>query len=76
CPLGGLAVGQRADFLVLDAQSPALLGMPPENLLDAAVFSSPGAAFRQVRVAGRLAPGRSAQIDADYVAAMTELWSA
>lgn len=74
-PLGGLAVGQRADFLVLDARSPALLGMPPENLLDAAVFSGPGATFTQVRVAGRLVPGRSAQIDADYVAAMTELWS-
>lgn len=76
CALGGLAVGQRADFLVLDAQSPALLGMPPENLLDAAVFSSPGAAFRQVRVAGLPVPARSPQIDADYLAAMTELWSA
>lgn len=76
CAVAGIAAGQRADFLVLDAQSPALLGMPPENLLDAAVFSSPGAAFRQVRVAGRLVAGRSAQIDADYLAAMTELWSA
>lgn len=75
CRLGGLAVGQRADFLVLDAQSPALLGVPPDNLLDAAVFSSPGASFAQVRVAGRLVSGRSAQIDADYLAAMTELWS-
>lgn len=76
CALAGFAVGQRADFLVLDMQSPALLGVPPANLLDAAVFSSPGAAFTQVRVAGRLAPGRLPQIDADYVAAMTELWSA
>lgn len=76
CAVGGIAAGRRADFLVLDAQSPALLGVPPANLLDAAVFSSPGPAFRQVRVAGRLVAGASAAIAADYEAAMTQLWSA
>jgi formimidoylglutamate deiminase len=52
-PLGGLEVGQRADFLVLDAQSPALLGVPAEQVLDALVFSSPAARFSSVFVAGQ-----------------------
>jgi formimidoylglutamate deiminase len=51
-PLGGLQVGQRADCVVLDAASPALCGVPGAHLLDAQVFSSPGAAPRAVYVAG------------------------
>ena len=53
-PLGGLALGQRADFQVVDTEAPALLGLPPEQLLDALVFSSPQAQPRAVYVAGRL----------------------
>jgi formimidoylglutamate deiminase len=52
-PLGGLEVGQRADFLVLDAQSLALMGVPAEQVLDALVFSSPAARFSAVFVAGQ-----------------------
>ena len=52
-PLGGLAVGYRADFCVLDAQSAALLGVPDAQLLDALVFSSPVARFADVFVAGQ-----------------------
>ena len=52
-PLGGFAVGNRADFCVLDCQSPALLGVPDAQLLDAFVFSSPTAHFSEVIVAGR-----------------------
>ncbi len=51
--LGGLRVGQRADFMVLDPQATALLGVPDGQLLDAAVFSTPHAGMRQVHVAGR-----------------------
>lgn len=51
--LGGLVVGQRADFCVLDDEAPALAGIPPEHLLDALVFSSPDATMRRVVVAGR-----------------------
>ena len=51
--LGGLKVGQRADFCVLDTQSPALLGMPADHMLDALVFSSPDARFDAVYVAGQ-----------------------
>jgi formimidoylglutamate deiminase len=52
-PLGGLAVGQRADFLVADTSSPALLGVPQDHLLDALVFSSPEARFSEVYVTGK-----------------------
>ena len=36
----GLAPRHRADFVALDLQSPALLGVPAGHLLDALVFSS------------------------------------
>ena len=52
-PLGGIAVGNRADFCVLDAQSAALLGVPDAQLLDALVFSSPAARFAEVFVGGQ-----------------------
>lgn len=75
-PLGGLAVGQRADFMVVDADSPALIGMPADHLLDALVFSSPEARFTEVYVAGRerLAPLGHAQLAGDMRRAMRELW--
>lgn len=69
---GGIAVGQRADFAVIDAQAPALAGVPQDHLLDALLFSSPAATFTRVAVAGR-------EVERDlpekgYVAAMRELW--
>ena len=59
-PLGGLAPGQRADFVVIDTDSPSLLGVPQDHLLDALVFSSPQARFTEVFVAGRPAAGKAA----------------
>ncbi|MBX3587072.1 MAG: formimidoylglutamate deiminase [Ramlibacter sp.] len=53
--LGGLAVGQRADFCVLHAGAPALAGIPMAHLLDACVFSSPDAALAGTWVAGAAA---------------------
>jgi formimidoylglutamate deiminase len=73
-PLAGLARGQRADFLVVDAESPPLLGVPPDQLLDALVFSSPGPAFSEVYVAGRRASPPEADLRAGFVRAMKELW--
>ena len=72
-PMGGIAVGQRADFVVVDTNSPALLGVPDDHLLDAIVFSSPEARFAAVYVAGQLA----APVDgaAGFTQAMRELWS-
>ncbi len=69
--LDGIAVGQRADFAVLDGQSAALLGIPAGNLLDAMVFSSPDAQFDAVYVAGQRAHTENA---AGFVAAMHALW--
>lgn len=72
-PLGGLAVGQRADFCVVDAQSPALAGVPPEHALSALVFSSPES--RMVRVC---VGGRDVLLDlpaAAYGTAMQALWA-
>jgi formimidoylglutamate deiminase len=72
-PLGGLAVGQRADFLVVDTRSDALLGVPQDHMLDALVFSSPDARFAEVYVAGeRAAPPDLRQ---EFVQAMHELWA-
>jgi formimidoylglutamate deiminase len=53
--LGGLRVGQRADFQVFDTESDALLGVPGDHLLDALVFSSPSPLPADVFVAGRRA---------------------
>jgi formimidoylglutamate deiminase len=69
--LGGLKVGQRADFCVLDAQSPALLGIPADHLLDALVFSSPDARFDAVYVAGQVA---QVQSDVRFAHTMHALW--
>jgi formimidoylglutamate deiminase len=76
----GLQVGARADLLVLDLAEPALLGVPDERRLDALVFASPAAPFRDVLVGGRwaLRAGRLAAADPGpaYAAAMAELRAA
>ena len=83
---GQIAVGQRADFVTLDGQSPALLGVPADYALDALVFSSPSARFAEVFVAGRrvLAAGEltgdgaesatTAGLSAGFTTAMQTLW--
>ena len=53
-PLGGLKVGQRADFVVLDAVSPAMYGLPSAHVLDAHVFASPGSVPLAIAVGGRV----------------------
>ncbi|MCG2592520.1 formimidoylglutamate deiminase [Ramlibacter sp. XY19] len=67
-PLAGLAVGQRADFMVVDAPP----GVPPAHLLDALVFSSPSAPPREVYVAGRRTP--PVETASGFLAAMRALW--
>jgi formimidoylglutamate deiminase len=75
--LGGLAIGQRADFIVVDTDSPSLAGTPPDRLLDTMVFSSPPARFSHVFVAARevLQSGVQAAAKRGMVDAMSELWS-
>ncbi len=69
--LSGIAVGQRADFAVLNRQSAALLGVPADHVLDALVFSSPDAGFDAVYVGGR-----RAQLDHNpqFAPVMRALW--
>jgi formimidoylglutamate deiminase len=86
-PLGAIELGHRADFLILDRQSSALLGVPSENVLDALVFSSPDARFTEVYVGGiqRVAEGRVCGLEAepelwprlaqDFVQTMKTLWA-
>jgi formimidoylglutamate deiminase len=77
-PLWGLRPGARADFLVLDPSSDALLGVDADRALDALVFSSPSASIRDVYVAGHpvIRDGRhprGAAIAAAFADAMHEL---
>ena len=53
-PLGALAPGARADFVVLDARHPAIADLPAPAALDAHVFASGrGRAIATVVVGGR-----------------------
>jgi formimidoylglutamate deiminase len=52
-PVGAIEVGRRADWLVLDADHPALAGASEDRLLDRLVFGAAAAAVRDVMVAGR-----------------------
>ena len=77
-PAWGLVAGARADALVVDPRADALLGVAPERSLDALVFSSPTAPWRDVMVAGRwvIRAGVHTEgqaIGARFAAAMREL---
>jgi formimidoylglutamate deiminase len=68
-PLAGLAVGQRADFMVIEEP----LGVQPEHVLDAMVFSSPAALPREVYVAARRV--QAVETAPAFIEAMRTLWS-
>ena len=52
--IGRIAVGDRADLLVLDAAAPILLGKADDTLLDALIFTGNINVVRDVMVGGRL----------------------
>lgn len=52
-PAGALAVGRRADWLVLDAAHPCMAGASASTALDHLLFAGGSAAIRDVMVAGR-----------------------
>ena len=78
-PSWGLQVGARADLLVVDQDDASLAGIPPDQILDALVFSSPGRPWRDVMVAGEWRiqahqqPGSQAA-QANFVRVMQSLW--
>ena len=63
---GAIATGLRADLVVLDADEPALTGLPVEQVLDAAIFGPCRRPVRDVLVGGRFVvrEGRHPQEDA------------
>ncbi len=76
----GFVVGARADFVVLDAATPALLGVPQENILDALVFASDHSAIAQTYVAGRCiveqgVHAQQAKVVHNYCQTMKSLWA-
>jgi formimidoylglutamate deiminase len=75
----GIAVGARADLLVIDPDDASLVGLPQARWLDALVFSSPGRPWRDVMVAGRWAlrhhhHAQVERISAGFAQAMAQLW--
>ena len=75
----GLTRGARADALVLDVETPGLLGVPASHQLDALVFATNHAALREVYVAGRRVVQGGRHVDQDRIArafesTMQTLW--
>jgi formimidoylglutamate deiminase len=52
-PVGKLAVGARADWIVLDCGRPSLVARHGDDLLDSAIFAPSSAHVRDVMVAGQ-----------------------
>lgn len=52
-PVGGIAVGSRADWLVLDATHPSMAGAAGDAALDRVVFAGADKAIRDVMVCGQ-----------------------
>ncbi len=52
-PVGAIAPGRRADLVVLDGAHPALVELPPDAWLDAAMFGPCARPVRDVMVGGR-----------------------
>jgi formimidoylglutamate deiminase len=81
-PLDGIAIGQRADFCVMDASDPSLAGVPKGFELDAIVFSSPSKPLMATYVGGRCVYSKadtnsSSQNSAlnEYVKTMKLIWN-
>jgi formimidoylglutamate deiminase len=80
-PRWGLEAGARADALVLDTRAPGLLGIPPQQQLDALVFATDAPGFHSVYVAGLRVVNAGRHIAGPAIAdrfeaAMAELWGA
>jgi formimidoylglutamate deiminase len=65
-PIGRIETGYRADWVVLDPDHPALVGLEADALLDGWIFSGNDSPVREVWVGGRrvVADGRHAAAEA------------
>jgi formimidoylglutamate deiminase len=52
-PVGTIAVGRRADWLVLESTHPAMAGAKPDTALDRLLFAGADKSIRDVMVGGR-----------------------
>ncbi len=80
-PLGAIAIGCRADLVMLDADHPLLAGCNEDQILDAMIFSGNTSAVRDVMIGGQhvVRDGRHADeaaIAATYRAALARLTGA
>ena len=66
-PIGAIALGHRADLVVLDAEEAGLVAQPPENLLDAAIFGPGRRLVRDVMVGGRWVIGEGHHADEEAI---------
>ncbi len=76
----GLAIGARADLLVMDKNDASLIGVPDAYSLDALMFSSPAGPWQDVMVAGKWAVRAHHHAAAEAIAerfgnAMRTLWT-
>ena len=66
-PIGAIALGHRADLVVLDGEEAGLVAQPPENLLDAAIFGPGRRLVRDVMVGGRWVIGEGHHADEEAI---------
>lgn len=64
-PVGGIAVGQRADLVVLDTRDVALAEQSGDRLFDAAIFGPARHPVRHVMVAGQWRVRDGAHVEAE-----------
>jgi len=67
--IGAIERGRRADLVVLDLDHSALLGRPPERLLDAFVFNGNTTPVRDVMVGGRFLVRDRRHVDEERIGA-------
>jgi formimidoylglutamate deiminase len=68
-PVGAIAVGRRADLVVLNGDDPALVEQPAQNVLDAAIFGPGRQVVRDVMVSGRWVIGEGHHADEEAILA-------
>jgi formimidoylglutamate deiminase len=72
-PAGAIAPGRRADWLVLDAAHPSMVGAAADTALDHLLFAGGDAAIRDVMVAGRwVIKNRRHRLEDDIARQFTE----
>ncbi len=68
-PIGAIAAAKRADFIVLDADDPALAGQPIDDVIDSAIFGPCRRPVRDVMVAGKWLVRDGRHVDGEAVLA-------